>query len=202
MCKAIATIISVIFLVVLDLCYIWDYELLGNLKKTVLSNQDLVYLCCGLLAKGVLAVLYCRHSNIVKVWLRNNCSTEYKYKNSRVYTIILKFLSFFFLYLTSSIIYHSLLLGVELRLMDEDIALAYLVTLVFGLICYIIRCFNKNKLHHCSILLIILLLGCSIPYVLLSNLYTFNIKLLFVFSGGDGMVRKLVGNLFLTFNTF
>lgn len=150
----------------------------------------------------MLAVLYCRHSNIVKVWLRENCSTEYEYKNSHMYTIILRISAFFFFFLTSLIIYHSLLIGVESDLIDDDIAFAYLIILVVGVIFYIIRCFKKNKLHHCSILLIILLLGCFIPYVLLSNSYTFNIKLLFVFSGGDGMVRILVGNLFITLSTF
>jgi len=201
MCKAIATIISVIFLVVLNLCYIWEYDLFSNLKEIVIYNQDLVYLLCNLLSKGIIAVLYCRHSNIIKVWLRENCSTEHKYKNSQMYANLLIFSAVYFFYLTSLIIYHFLRLGVESHLWEDDIARAYLVVLVIGLLCYISRCFHRDKLHHCSILLITLLLGCFIPYVLFPKIHTFNIKLLFVHIGGDEMIRKLVGNLFLTIST-
>jgi hypothetical protein len=186
----------------LDLCYIWDYDFFYNLKKAVLSNLGSVCLWGDLLSKGILAILYCRHSNIIKVWLRENCSTEYKYKNSQIYTTFLIFSAFFFYYLASLVVYHSLFIGVELCLLDDDTAFSYLIVFVAGLLCYIIRCYKKNKLHHCSILLTLLLLGFSIPYILFPNTHTFNIELLFVFRGSDEMARKLVGNLFITLYDF
>lgn len=161
-----------------------------------------VFVLLNLSSKCASAIICCRPANIVKIWLRKNCSILFNYKEKHIYrtlflylSILLFFLAFFIILLISSI-------AQDRGTIDEHAFFLYSTGGNLCLFMFIYWCYVSNKLHQCASLLVILLLGFFIPFIVRYDIYTFKLNSLFTVSGSYEITSLLMDNLYYTYNDF